>query len=94
MTETARETHRGEFEEALSDLLKINLIARAHVGKPAGTMVRPVTDNTFDYAIHLHFESKENHDAYQVHPDHDTFVERCRDWWAKVKVYDTELVSL
>ena len=75
MTEEARAAHRDDFVAALRELLEIDLIEAGYMGSPAGTEVRPVTDNTFDFAISLHFASQADHDAYQVHPDHDRFVD-------------------
>ncbi len=82
----------GRFEEALRALVKIPEIQLGHFGKPAPTAERPVTDHSFDYSLILTFASKEAHDAYQVHPDHDVFVDGCKDLWAKVVVYDSELL--
>jgi len=33
----------------------------------------------------------EDHNAYQVHPDHDVFVNACKDFWKDVKIMDVEL---
>lgn len=93
MTDDARETKKEEFEQALQALISIDLIKDAYVGTPAPTEVRPVTDNTFDYSIDLHFANQADHDAYQVHPEHDVFVAKCKDWWSQVKVYDSALIE-
>jgi len=50
-----------------------------------------VTQNTFDYSLFLEFDSVEDHNAYQVHPDHDVFVNTFSPWFKTVKVYDSEL---
>ena len=89
LTEEARGTVHAEFETALTELMKIDGIASGHCGPPAATEERPVTDHSFDYALVLQFASQADHDAYQVHPDHDAFVERWRDSWDRVQVYDT-----
>ena len=81
------------FADELAKLLSIDLIARAERGKPAATEARPVTDHSFHTHIALLFASQADHDAYQDHPDHHRFVERCADLWAEVKVYDTSLAS-
>ena len=88
-TDEAKGSVEREFEAALADLARIDVIQAAHVGQPAATESRPVTDHSWDYAIHFHFASLADHDAYQVHPDHDVFVQRCKDWWARVLVLDT-----
>ena len=66
------------------------IIERAHVGVPAPTEARPVTDHSWDYCIQFEFKNQADHDAYQVDPDHDKFVDQCKGWWAKVVVYDSQ----
>jgi hypothetical protein len=50
---------------------------------------RPVNDLDFNVSLHIVFESKEAHDAYQDAPRHHTFVDENRDGWAKVRVFDS-----
>jgi Stress responsive A/B Barrel Domain len=52
---------------------------------------RPVNDRDFDVSLHLVFDTKASHDAYQDAPRHRTFVEENRDNWAKVRVFDSEV---
>jgi len=58
----------------------------------AGTLVpdlaRPVNQRDFDVALHVVFDSRESHDAYQAHPRHLQFIEENKPNWAGVKVYD------
>jgi hypothetical protein len=54
---------------------------------------RPVNDHDFDVALHVVFESKAAHDAYQDAPRHHKFVETNRDNWAKVRVFDSEVAT-
>ncbi|MEM9079792.1 MAG: Dabb family protein [Verrucomicrobiota bacterium] len=82
------EAARGEFEAGLAGLFEIETVAGGIWGKSAGTEERPVTDKSWDYALSLHFESQAEHDAYQVDPKHDGFVEAFKERWAKVLVMD------
>ena len=50
---------------------------------------RPVNVRDFDVSLHIIFESKAAHDAYQVAPLHDEFVARQKDNWKTVRVFDT-----
>jgi hypothetical protein len=52
---------------------------------------RPVNDLDFDVSLHIIFDSKVAHDAYQDAPLHHTFVEENKDSWAKVRVFDSEV---
>ncbi|MCC7424392.1 MAG: Dabb family protein [Planctomycetaceae bacterium] len=53
-------------------------------------LARPV--NVLDYHVGLHmaFASRAAHDAYQVHPRHQQFIEENKENWAQVRVYDTQ----
>lgn len=82
---------KSRFEAGLQDLFSIKVIRNGSFGKPAATPERPVTQNTFDYSLFLEFDSVEDHNAYQVHPDHDVFVNTFSPWFKTVKVYDSEL---
>lgn len=78
------------FESELAKLPSIDTVANGYIGKPAPTEVRPVTDHSFSYHLSLGFDSIEAHNAYQIHPEHDVFVEKCKDLWDRVLVYDSE----
>lgn len=93
MTDEARRDSVDVFREALGKLVQIDVIEQACIGRPAATTERPVTDHSFDFSLLLHFRSKDDHDVYQDHPDHHVFVERCRGWWSKVVVYDSEVIA-
>ena len=58
-------------------------------GTLAEGLDRPVNDLEFDVALHLIFEDRAAHDAYQDAPRHLRFVERNKDTWAKVRVFDS-----
>ena len=79
---------RAAFEQGLADLLKLGSVAGGCWATPAPTPERPVTDHSWHYALSMKFDSVENHDAYQVDPDHDVFVDRFKTWWQKVEVRD------
>ena len=51
----------------------------------------PVGDRDWDVALHLVFENKAAHDAYDAHPQHKKFIEENKDAWAKVRVFDSAL---
>lgn len=49
---------------------------------------RPVNDHNFDVCLHVVFDTKENHDLYQVAEDHLTFIGRNKESWDNVRVFD------
>ncbi|HUY92331.1 MAG TPA: Dabb family protein [Pirellulales bacterium] len=58
----------------------------------AGTLAdldRPVNDRDFDVGLHVIFEDRASHDAYQTAPKHLQFIEENKADWAKVRVFDS-----
>ena len=54
---------------------------------------REVNDREFHVALHTIFDSKESHDAYQVHQRHYDFIDANKDNWEKVRVFDSDVSS-
>jgi hypothetical protein len=52
-------------------------------------LTRPVNDLEFDVSLHILFETKAAHDAYQDAPLHHSFVSECSGNWAKARVFDS-----
>jgi Stress responsive A/B Barrel Domain len=59
------------------------------VGTLASELARPVNDKEFDVALHVGFNDKAAHDAYQEHPRHKRFIEEMSGNWKKVRVFDS-----
>jgi hypothetical protein len=61
----------------------------------AGTLVpdltRPVNQTDFDVALHVVFESRAAHDAYQAAPRHLQFIAENKTNWARVRVFDADV---
>lgn len=76
------------FEKELKNLVKVPTIKSSHLGKPAQTP-RDVVDNTYTYSLLVFFETKEDHDTYQVHDLHNVFIQNCSQYWDRVQVYDS-----
>jgi Stress responsive A/B Barrel Domain len=88
--EHQNEEDRACFEQGLSGLFKIPLVAGGRWAVPAKVMIRPVIDQSWDYALTMQFGNIEEHDAYQVDADHNVFIAAFKDWWKKVLVMDLE----
>jgi len=58
------------------------------VGKLVPDLKRPVNQLDFDVALQVVFDSREAHDAYQVHPRHIQFIEENKPNWDRVRVFD------
>ena len=48
-----------------------------------------MVDASYDYALIIHFDNQEAHDAYQVDPIHLKFVDDHKADWERVTVYDS-----
>jgi len=81
---------KQQFEAGLRALFDIDVVRAGSHGTPAATPSRPVTKNDYDYALFLEFDSVEDHNTYQDHPDHDVFVDSFKPWFKTVMVFDTE----
>lgn len=81
-----QEAHKA-LHEGLLELSKIDLIKEGYVGVPANTN-REVIDTTYDFSITWIFATDEDQAAYQTHPDHLAFIDKCKHLWARVQVYD------
>ena len=86
--EHQNEVDRAIFEQGLAGLFEIGLVAGGRWAVPAKVVVRPVIDQSWDYALTMQFNTIEDHDAYQVDPDHNVFIGTFKDWWAQVQVKD------
>lgn len=54
---------------------------------------RDVNDTDFDVSLHILFETRAAHDAYQNEEQHLIFIDRNHETWAKVRVFDTIIQS-
>jgi Stress responsive A/B Barrel Domain len=82
------EADKNSFLEGVNSLKKISMVKSCYIGPPASTEKRDVVDNSFSYALLLHFDDVAGQNTYQVDPIHLKFVEDHKDKWTKVVVYD------
>ena len=63
----------------------------------AGTLnsdlAREVNDRGFHVALHVIFQDRAAHDAYQIAWDHKTFIEENQANWKQVRVFDSNVTS-
>jgi len=79
---------REVFERGLAQLFDIHWVAGGRWSVPAAVEIRPVVDQSWDYALAMEFANVEEHDAYQIDEAHHDFVDTFKDWWDKVVVHD------
>lgn len=80
-------TERATLYDGLQALATISEIKTAYVGVAAATR-RPVIDSSYDFSITFIFETPQQQDVYQSHPDHNKFIDNCAHTWKRVQVYD------
>ena len=80
---------KATFERLAKALTSIDVVRHGFLGRPASTD-RPIIERGYSYSLTLVFDDLAAHDAYQVHPTHDEFVEACRTFWSKIIIYDAE----
>ena len=85
-------TTNNKLETEAKKLLEIDIVESGSLRKLAETPKRPVTDKTFTSHLCLEFKSIENHNAYQAHAKHHSFINECKEMWDRVIVYDSELI--
>ena len=52
---------------------------------------REVNDRDFDVALHVVFDNRASHDAYQEAPEHHSFIEEQKGNWSHVRVFDSDV---
>lgn len=80
---------KTELIAGLETLAAIDLIKAMHIGVPASTLERDVIDSSYHVSLVLQFDSPADQDAYQIHPVHLAFVDKCNHLWQTVKVCDS-----
>jgi hypothetical protein len=58
-------------------------------GTLAEQLKRSVNDRDFDVGLHVLFQNQAAHDAYQIDPRHEKFIEENKSNWKKVRVFDS-----
>ncbi|MEX0867791.1 MAG: Dabb family protein, partial [Pirellulales bacterium] len=50
---------------------------------------RDVNDLEYDVHLTVVFQNKAAHDAYQIAPAHEQFIQECKGNWERVRVFDS-----
>ncbi|HRK35954.1 MAG TPA: Dabb family protein [Candidatus Hydrogenedentes bacterium] len=83
---TLEETAR--FRGGMESLRGCESVRDMFVGVPASTN-RPVVERGYTFALVVLFDDLAGHDAYQVHPIHNAFVDTFKSYWTRVQIYDS-----
>ena len=62
-------------------------------GRLEPELAREVNDRAFHVALHVVFQDRASHDAYQVAEAHTQFIEENKSNWKQVRVFDSIVTS-
>ena len=82
------ENCRALVDECNTYLNRPEGVVFMHAGVRDADLDREVNDTDFDVSLVIVFESRQAHDVYQDHPEHLTFIERNKQTWRSVRVFD------
>ena len=74
-------------EDCRTILSSCPTVKQLHAGRPAMTP-RDVVDNSYAVGLTVTFDDRAAQDAYQVDAKHNEFIERNKEHWDRVQVYD------
>jgi len=83
------EQQKQAFRQGLQSLEGIEVIKNIHIGTPA-PIERAVVDTTYTFSLVVFFDDLAAHDVYQVHEVHKAFLDRFRELFDKVIIYDAQ----
>ena len=89
---TLKDRSKEAVDKLLADARKYLTDHPGTVFFAVGTLVpdltRPVNQTDFDVALQVVFDNRESHDAYQVAPRHQQFIDENKANWDRVRVFD------
>ncbi|MBW1617690.1 Dabb family protein [Empedobacter falsenii] len=89
LKDDATKEEMNTFHQALKDLKPIADSTFFHVGTPAN-IERDVIDASYSFSLFLAFETMEQFEAYQKHPQHLEFLNGPNKLAKRVLIYDAD----
>ncbi|TVP78340.1 MAG: Dabb family protein [Puniceicoccaceae bacterium] len=77
-----------EFRMGLESLKSIEHVEAVYIGSPAPVAERPALVANYDFCLTVLLKDVSAHDAYQLDPLHQAFLQTHKEKWKKVRVYD------
>ena len=85
-------TPEAEIDSLVADayqlLAKVPTVRRIDSGRREVLMQRDVNDKAFTVGLTVYFDDKAGHDVYATHPLHIDYINKHKDHWAAVRVFD------
>lgn len=89
LKENITQTEEQDFLNFFKELSKIPGIKELHYATPAPTTERDVVDNSFSYHLMVTFDTMDDINIYENHPDHLVASDIYSKYWDKVLVMDS-----
>lgn len=89
LNDTAEDTINGFVADMNSMIGTIDGIASFAAGVDDASATGDANDHDYHAAMSIVFESQEAYKAYQSNDSHMAFIEKNKDIWANVRVFDT-----
>ena len=86
----AKQKLLGAFQKYLTGHSGMTFFAG---GTLAEEYARSVNDRDYHVSLHMVFDSRASHDAYQVAPRHQQFIDENKADWKQVRVFDSDATS-
>lgn len=88
LKDNSSENCQALVDQCLTYLGRPDGVVGLHAGVRDAGLKRPVNDVDFDVSLIVVFADRESHDVYQDHPEHTAFIERNKETWKNVRVFD------
>ena len=89
LKESTPEKCQALLDDCNTYLRRPDGVVSLYAGLRVEDLTRPVNDNDFDVSLVVVFDDRAAHDVYQDHPEHLTFIERNKESWKNVRVFDS-----
>ena len=89
LKDSSPENRQALLDDCNTYLRRPDGVVSLHAGLRVEDLTRPVNDGDFDVSLVVVFDDRAAHDVYQDHPEHLTFIERNKETWQTVRVFDS-----
>ena len=83
------ENRQSLLDDCNAYLRRPDGVVSLHAGLRVEDLTREVNDGDFDVSLVVVFDDRAAHDVYQDHPEHLAFIERNKETWKNVRVFDS-----
>ena len=89
LKDSTPENRQALLDDCNTYLRRPDGVVSLYAGARVSDLTRPVNDGDFDVSLVVVFVDRAAHDVYQDHPEHLAFIERNKETWKSVRVFDS-----